>query len=276
VSLRRLRRLLWFGVLAFVLTTFVSGVWSALLAVNVEKTPAVPWAVAAMALLLWGLWQYLGGRWWPRTTSRARREYLRAWPVKGRMLVWALLAGALSLLVLTGAWIVLFQSGLMRGNTLPAYSRYPVLTVAPVLVMASLVGAFVEEGGFRGYFQGMLEREFPPATAIAITAALMAPAHGLTQGFAWPTLVFYFLVDAMLGVTAYLCNSIWPGIAVHAVGLLVFFTLVWPFDPMRALAGRAVSDPWFWVHVAQAAGGSVLATMAFLRLGSVRKMPAAG
>jgi membrane protease YdiL (CAAX protease family) len=259
-------RLLWCGVLAFVLTTFVSAVWSVLLVTNLQESPEIPWAVAVMALLLWIMWQYAGGRWWPGKTSDARRLYLRARRVSRRVFVWALVAGALSLVALTGVWIVLFQTGLMRGNALPAYSRYPMLTVAPVLVMASLVGAFVEEAGFRGYVQVMLEREFSAPVAIAIAVLAIAPGHGLTQGFAWPTLLFYFLVDAMLGVIAYLCKSVWPGVVVHAVGLLVFFTLVWPFDSKRLLGGQSVTDIWFWIHVAQAASCSVLATMALRRL----------
>jgi membrane protease YdiL (CAAX protease family) len=267
----RALRLLGSGVLALALTTFVSGLWAVLLLTNLRTSPTIPWAVVVMALLLWLMWQYAGGRWWPRKTSHARRAYLRASPVSVRAFTWALVAGAFSLVALTGVWIVLFQSGLMRGNRLPEYSRFPVFTVVPVLVMASLVGALAEEGSFRGYFQVMLEREFSAPAAITITALVIAPGHGMTQGFAWPTFLFYLLVDTMLGVTAYLCNSVWPGVVVHAVGLLVFFTLVWPSDSMRPLAGDAVRDGWFWVHAAQAAVFSVLAILAFRGLASVTK-----
>ena len=67
-----------FGVLAFAITTIAGGIWSALILTNLRNSPAVPWAVPVMALLLWLGWSYLGGRWWPRTTSEARRDYLRA------------------------------------------------------------------------------------------------------------------------------------------------------------------------------------------------------
>jgi hypothetical protein len=46
-----------------------------------------------MALMLWVMWQYLGGRWWPRTTAEARRRNLRALPVSRRVFLWALVAG---------------------------------------------------------------------------------------------------------------------------------------------------------------------------------------
>ena len=31
--------------------------------------------------------------------------------------------------------------------------------------------------------------------------------------------------DVMLGVTAYLCNSVWPGVVVHTSSLVIFFAL---------------------------------------------------
>lgn len=265
-------RFLWFlgaGALTLALTTFASGLWAALLVVNLQTSPAVPWATIAMAALLWMMWQYAGGRWWPSQTSQARRGYLRANRVSARVFMSALLAGACSLVALTGIWIVLFQTGLMRGNRVPDFSQYPTFTVVAVLVMASLVGAFVEEAGFRGYFQVILERECSAPAAIAIAAVALAPGHGMTQGFAWPTVLFYLLVDVMLGVTAYLCNSVWPGVAVHATGLLIFFVFVWPFDARRPLLGNASTDGWFWLHAAQTAVFSVLAILAFRRLASV-------
>jgi membrane protease YdiL (CAAX protease family) len=258
-------------VLALVLTSLASGLWGALLLVNLQTSPAVPWAVVAMAVLLWTMWQYAGGRWWPSKTSRARRAFLRANRVSTRIFTMALVSGACSLVALTGIWIVLFQTGLMRGNQVPDFSHYPTLTVVAVLMMAAVVGAFTEEAGFRGYVQVALEREFSAPVAIAIAALALTPGHGVTQGFAWPTVLFYLLVDVMLGVTAYLCNSVWPGVAIHANGLLIFFAFVWPFDSRRPLVGNAVTDWWFWVHAAQALVFSVLAVLAFRRLSSVAK-----
>src|SRR5947207_15852884 len=75
---RLLLKALLFAVLAFVLTAVTGGVWTALLAVNLATSPAIPWSVAAMALLLWLLWRYLGGAGWPHSTADARKVYLRA------------------------------------------------------------------------------------------------------------------------------------------------------------------------------------------------------
>src|SRR5262249_31365279 len=67
------------------------------------------------------------------------------------------------------------------------------------------------------------------------------------------TFVFYLLVDAMLGTTAYLCKSIVPGVVIHAVGLAAFFGWIWPNDATRMIGQSALTEPWFWGHIAQIA-----------------------
>ena len=150
LSPRRIPTVVWTGILAFVLTVFAGGVWTVLLISNVATSPAIPWAVAVMALLLWLMWQYLGGKWWPRSTSQARRRYLRARPVTGQ--VFALgFAGRCA--VDRGPGWVLDRVVPTREDTRARPSellRYPLLSVALVLVMASLVSSLAEEAGFRG------------------------------------------------------------------------------------------------------------------------------
>ncbi|HZC06272.1 MAG TPA: CPBP family intramembrane glutamic endopeptidase [Ktedonobacterales bacterium] len=263
---RRIITIIWTGALAFVVTALVGGAWTAALAVNLAVSPAIPWSVFAMAVLLWALWRYLGGSWSPARTASIRRRYLRAKPVEGRTLAWALAAGLLSIVALAGLWIVLFQIARLPARALPDTSHYPLITVALALMMASLVNAVAEEALFRGYFQGALERQVGGLAAIIITILLMAPEHALTQGFVWSTLLFYIAVDAMLGTLAYLCQSIIPGIIVHAAGLLVFFTLVWPGDILRQIFGQANADVWLWIHSAQVIVFAALAVVAFIRL----------
>ncbi len=267
----RIPAVVWTGMLAFVLTVLAGGVWTVLLISNVATSPAIPWSVGVMAFLLWLMWQYLGGRWRPQSTSEARRSYLRARLVSGRVFAWAMVAGALSIVALVGFWIVLFQLVKMPARVLPNFSGYPLLTVVLVLVMAALVSSLAEEAGFRGYFQGTLEQKVRGPVAIVIMALVIAPAHGLTQGFLWPTLLWYFLVDVMFGGMAYLSKSILPSTVVHIVGLLVFFALVWPYDSQRRLVWETGADLWFWANVAQVIVFTALAILAFIRLARVTK-----
>src|SRR5580765_7662218 len=91
------------------------GVWSALILINLRVSPTVPWAIALMAALLWATWRYLGGAFPPLRTSASRRLHLRAIRLPRHALAWALIAGALSLVALTGYWIVFAQVVRMPG-----------------------------------------------------------------------------------------------------------------------------------------------------------------
>jgi len=257
------------GLLALAITILAGGIWSALLVTNLRSSPAVPWSVPAMALLLWLAWSYLGGSGWPRSTSEARRRYLRANRKSGQTNLWALVAGVLSVVALAGTWIVLFRLVKMPPNALSDVSSYPRITVALMILMGSLVSPLMEEAGFRGYFQVALEREVCAPLAVVISSVVFALAHGPTQGFLWPKLLFYFLVGMAFGATAYLTNSTLPAIPVHFVGLLVFFTLIWPRDAARRLVLQSGTDHWFWIHAAQAIVFTVLAVWAFRRLAKV-------
>ena len=142
-----------FGLLAFAIPSLAGGIWSALLVTNLRSIPAVPWSVPAMALLLWLMWGYLGGKGWPRSTSDARRHYLRASRRTARTYLWALVAGVLSVVALAGYWIVLFRLVKMPPNALPDVSSYPRATVALMIMMGSLV-APDGGGGVSGIFPG--------------------------------------------------------------------------------------------------------------------------
>jgi membrane protease YdiL (CAAX protease family) len=264
------------GALGFVLTVAGGGVWTGLLFVNLATTPAVPWSVVLMGLLLWCTWRYLGGSWASRGTASWRRAHRRSNLLPPATIVWALLAGTFFVAALAGFWSVLFQLVKLPSNHLPDFSRYPLLTAALVLGMASLVSAVTEEVGFRGYFQVSLESRLPAAAAIVLQALLLSPAHALTQGFFWPVLLFYLLVDVSLGLTAYLTNSILPGLAIHAAGLLAFFTLVWPRDAGRRLVSSGGADTWFWVHLCQFVLFAALAVLAFASLARTRRSQRSG
>ena len=263
----RILAVIWSALLSSLISIVGAGVWTALISTNLSFTPTIPWAVPIMALVLWLMWQYLGGKWWPQSTSDARRSYLRANRISRRKLAWALIASVLSVIALAGFWIVLVELVGVGGNpTIPDYSRYPQLTVVLGLVMGSLVSPLTEEAAFRGYAQVRLERVFPAGAAIVISSLLFAFWHGPTQGFIWSKLLFYFVVGVAFGITAYLTKSSLPAIPAHILGDLTFFFLIWPFDSARPLVWRDGADLWFWIYVAQAVIFTILAVLAFRRL----------
>ena len=267
----RVPAVVWTGILALVLTVSAGAIWTVLLISNMASSPAIPWAVAVMALLLWLMWQYLGGSWRPRSTSESRRLYLRARSLSRQVFALALVAGLLSIVALVGFWIVLHQLVKIPAHALPNFSGYPLFTIALVLVMSSLVSSLAEEAGFRGYFQVALERDLRGPIAIVIMSLVIAPAHALSQGFVWPILLWYFCVDVMFGTMAFLTRSILPGTLVHSIGLLIFFTLVWPNDIQRRLVWDTGANTGFWINVAQTIIFSTLAILAFLWLARATK-----
>ena len=261
---------LWTAAFAVVLTAAASALWGGLLLANLSLSPLLPWSSFVMSAFLWLAWSYLGGAWGPIRTQPARRALLRARSVSHRVFLTAVGAGTLSIVSLSGLWIVLFQLVKMPGNS-SDFSHYPPLTIIVSLTVAALSGAISEEAGFRGYFQGTLERYLPAPLAIAICAAVMAPEHASTQGFVWPSILFYLLVDTMLGTSATLTKSILPGIVTHAIGLLVFFALVWPNDRNRTPVWQHGADLWFWLHLAQAIVFAIFAIALFHRLANPTK-----
>lgn len=64
------------------------------------------------------------------------------------------------MVTLVGYWIVLFQLVKVPPNALPEVSSYPLMTVALMILMGSLVAPFMEVAGLRGYFQVANGREF--------------------------------------------------------------------------------------------------------------------
>jgi membrane protease YdiL (CAAX protease family) len=262
--------ILWSALLAFLILFVGQTAWSVLLAVNFKNsTTAAPWSAVAMAIVLWLLWQYLGGGWWPRSTSEARKRDLRANPVSRAALGISVLAGLLSIVALAGYWIIFFQLVKTPPNVLADASKYPRLTVVLVVAMSSLVSPIVEEIAFRGYCQQILERHFSGTAAVFLSSLLFMLAH-VNHGWYWPKLTVYFFAGVTFGAIARLTNSILTSLPVHIVGDLTFFLLIWPRDAKRILVTAGGADVWFWLHVAQAVGFTVLAWMAFRELAKLR------
>jgi membrane protease YdiL (CAAX protease family) len=274
-SMQVILEVVWASILALLIIAIAGGIWGTLFTINLSTSPNIPWSEAVMAVVLWLMWQYLGGRFPPQRTSQERRLRLRANPVAGRVFIWAFVAGLLWIPALAGYWILSFNLVKMSGNVLPDLTKYPLIALVLVAIMGSLVSPISEEAAVRGYLQVFLERRFAVSTAILISAFVFALAH-LTQGLWLPKLFVYFMGGLAFGVTAYLTKSILPGIAVHILADLTFFTTVWPYDTARPLVWVSGPDVWFWVHLAQALIFTVLAVLAFRQLAKAVRNQQAG
>ncbi|HYL93925.1 MAG TPA: CPBP family intramembrane glutamic endopeptidase [Alphaproteobacteria bacterium] len=146
----------------------------------------------------------------------------------------------------------------------------PRLMVILAVGMGALISPICEQAGFWGYGQGILQRKLSGVTAIVFSALTFAVLpHPPLHAPYLPKLVFFFLIGLTFAVTAHLTKSILPGLLVHILGLLAFFTLVWPHDPSRQLLSQGGADTSFYIHAALAVLFAALAVLAFIRLAKV-------
>lgn len=255
----------WAGVLGYIIALLGQGIWTALISANLASGTVIPWSVPLMALILWPMWLYLDGRGWPQRLSAARHRYLRANLLPRHVFGWAFLAGALATTALVGLWIVMARLVRMPGSVLPDMTGIPPVVVALAVGMGALISPLLEQAGFWGYCQAMLEEKFSPAAAVLLTAAIysVGPHPGIVLV---PRVIFYFLAGTIFGVMSALTKSNLPGLVVHVLGILVFFTLVWPNDPTRPLLSASGPDAGFWLSAASVVVFGGLAVLAFFKL----------
>lgn len=268
--LKRVLTILWSGALALLIVLIGQGVWGVLIVVNLRTTPSLPWAVPAMATVLFVMWKYLGGKWWPSKTSEVRRRDLRATPISGKVFLWSFAAGSAGVVALAGYWICLSQLVRFPPNQLPDISKYPLITVLAMLAMACIAAPVAEEAAFRGYCSSILQRRFRTPSVILLSSFLFALAH-FTQGLVLLKFLAYFLAGLLFAGIAYAANSIWASIPVHSLADLVAFTLLWPHDSGRRLVPEGGADAWFWLHAAQAVVFTAIAVLLMRRTGRVAR-----
>lgn len=254
--------------------------WAFLVGQNVRHGSSVPWAVPLTAAYLWFFWRYFARGWgWPSTTAGARRRCARANELTGDVWGSALLAGVLGLV-----GVLLFQGVLGRLFELPQQreidpSQFPLLTVFLWVVMSAFVAGIVEETAFRGYLQRPIERRHGPVLAIALTGILFGFSHFGHPEVGLVLLPFYLAVAAVYGMLAYLTDSIWPSMVLHAGGnIFSAFDLFargrseWQISTTPApLIWVAGPDAAFWSNLAAFAVVGSLAVWAYSGLaGAVR------
>lgn len=259
------------AVVALTIAIVPQGIWSALISINLRTTPVIPWAVIVMAVVLIFFWRYLGGEFPPLRTSGTRRHRLRANRVPLEVFALAVLAGSFAVVALTGAWILLAQFIRMPGNVLPPMGNVPWPVAVLAVGMGALISPICEQAGIWGYGQVMLRRDCTASTAVVLSALIFAVApHPPFHVPLLPKMAFFFVTGVTFAVLAELTNSILPGLLVHALGLLTFFTLIWPKDPTRILMKNGGADVWFFAHLGQVIVFTLLASFAFVHLARIR------
>ena len=196
--------------------------WARLVTTNARHGSVLPWAVPVMAAYLVLYWRYLvRGQGWPRSTADARRANARANAPLDDAWGAALLAGLLGLVS-----ILLLQGVMSRLVRLPQQrdldiSQYPTFTVLSWVIMGAVVAGVVEETAIRGYLQRPIERRHGPVLAILLSASAFALAHFTHPEVGVVLLPYYIAVAAVYGALAYLTDSIFPSMVLHAGGNMV-------------------------------------------------------
>jgi membrane protease YdiL (CAAX protease family) len=237
---------------------------------NLKLTSSVPWAAGTLALFLWIYWRYLDGAGWPRNTAEARHRNFRVRPLSGRVWAWALTAGASALISAVALQGVLERLVRISPFPLADLSRYPFFTVLCILLAAAAEAGIVEEAAFRGYMQAPIERRYGPRVAIAVVAVLFACVHLANGSHELLWLPVYFLVGVILGVLAYLTNSVLPGMMLHAALDIFRFLAAWRHGsaPQKQLIWQSGPDASFWISV------GVAVILAAVAIGAYRKLAA--
>ena len=161
------------GVLVFSILQFG---WNALIVLNVQTTPAIPWNVPLGLLYLWVVFQFFNGRWAPASTRQARRESMRARRLSGDEWRATLVASVPVMVFVTSFLLLTVRLFAIQGDEL-GLETLPWWTHFSTLIMISIVAGVSEEAGFRGYMQAPLEKRYGPAMAIAITGVLFWALH---------------------------------------------------------------------------------------------------
>lgn len=240
------------------------------------KWPAAPWSAALIAVYLWLYWQYVGGRWWPRSTSAARRRDLRAVPLSRVLWRWSLLAGALGIAALTTLTYALGRLVPLGLDFPEVLEELPTMTMVTMVVTISIMAGMVEEAAFRGYMQSRIERRHGPVTAILVVSVFFVLAHLPTSIAALPRMGLILIASIGYGVLAWMTGSILPGLVLHAAGDIVGFGLLWlslrGSSATSELPVRGLDNPMFWANVVETLVLAILTVWAFRRLAAASRV----
>ena len=255
------------AVISLGVTAIGQGLWGPLVLANLRLGPQWPWAAPLMALILTGLILYLSGRGWPAGTSATRRRLLRWNAIPLPTFGLALLAGVLGLAAFGGLWIAASDLVHIPAGIQPKMTGVPLPTAISFLVMGSLAAPLSEEAAFRGYAMGLLEQAWRNAPAAIVGSSVLFAAVHVFQGLDPVKLSLYFTAGLLFATVAWMTNSLYAAMAVHSLGDVIGFTVLWPHD--QQIHAMGFGDPLFAPALAALAVFTPLAILAFRRLAGV-------
>jgi membrane protease YdiL (CAAX protease family) len=222
--------------------------WAAALApLNLRVLPAVPWAIAPMALYLWLYWRYIDGRSGAAGSAGFRRTSLRANRLTARVWAMAILTGLVGFAALVALLLVMARVVAMPPSApLVMPPGMPAVTVFLLLIMSSVVAGVTEEAGFRGYMQGPIERRYGLAAGIVVNGIMFGLLHFPSHPDAVVEMLpYYVAVAAVYGGLVWATDSILPAVALHAGGNVWSLTRLWATGrPEWQLSSTPSSPVW--------------------------------
>lgn len=219
--------------------------WALLVKLNLKFYSSAPWSIVPMIIYLWLFWKYVKGEGWPRSTSVARNENLRANKLSAELWGAAILAGVLGLVSLIFFQKVFNQMVRLPQQQIGDLEHVPHITVFFLIIMGSVVAGIVEEAGFRGYMQQPIEKRYGPFIAICITGIFFGLAHFLHPETTLLLMPFYFYVAVIYGMLAYFTQSIYPGMALH-IGGDIWVAFIFLISGQSEWQTSPASAPLIW------------------------------
>ena len=213
---------------------------------NLRVGTLVPWAIFPMALYLWAYFGFISGR-WGASGAEVRRQNLLANRLSWKVWRAALPAGVLGLgaiFMLLGVVARLVR--LPAGSPISAPHGMPVVTMAVLLSMQSVVAGISEESAFRGYMQSIIGRRYGVTAAVLISGTLFGLLHFPNHpGDVVLMLPYYIAVSAVYGGLTWAANSILPALVLHVCGDIAVLLRWWLTGRPEWQVG-AMAQPLVW------------------------------
>jgi len=210
----------------FLITVAAVNVWPLLL-LNLGVMLAAFTEAIFLGLFLW----WTGGGGPPHKTEAARATAFRSRILSPRQWFWGLIAAFFFAATIHASIVLLFRfvsfpvAAFRHGYDISFIPSQPLRWLA-VVVSATSAG-ICEETGFRGYMQHPIEQRHGAPVAILISSLFFMALH-LTK--AWALLgmaAIVFRAGVMLGLLAWSCRSLIPGMIGHVVMDIGLFAYWW-------------------------------------------------